>query len=136
MSDTLASLPLPPFNAQPTFFPPLSPTSTNASNFIPPPFFPPASFPLPPPEFLSKMLQTPPPTIPVPASVNSLSTTIANNSNIDKGDLYDPLKIEEENEEDTEEKKPPIQKTTSRTFNIKKEYTIKIESSISFTNFI
>lgn len=109
--------PLPP----PPFFPPPPSTSTNPSNFIPPPF------PLPPPEFLSQMLQTPPPPLPVPPPVNNQSTT-ATNANINDADLYDPLKVEDEDEHDnTEHKKVSPSKTVSRTFNIKKEYTIKIE---------
>jgi len=74
------------------------------------------------------MLQTPPPPLPVPAPVNNSSATI-NNNNINNEDLYDPLKAEDEDEEDSEQKSSSIQKTSNRTFNIKKEYTIKIEPS-------
>jgi hypothetical protein len=74
------------------------------------------------------MLQTPPPPLPVPAPVNNSSATI-NNNNINNEDLYDPLKAEDEDEEDSEQQSSPIQKTSNRIFNIKKEYTIKIEPS-------
>ncbi|CAF0767479.1 unnamed protein product [Adineta steineri] len=124
----------PPFNTQSPFFPP-PPSSVinNSSNFVPPPFLPP-SFPLPPPELLSKMFQGPPPPLPIPTPVNNSSTTTVNN-NIKNEDLYDPLKVEDEDEEETEQKKKPIQKQTSRTFNIKKEYTIKIEpNQVASTN--
>ncbi|CAF0844459.1 unnamed protein product [Rotaria sordida] len=127
-------LPPPSFNAQSAFFSSPPSTSNNSSNFIPPPFLPPppppstTSFSLPSPEFLSKMLQTPPPPLPVPAPVNNLSTTNNNNNNnVNNADLYDPLKVEDEDEEHTEQKKSSTQKPTNRTFNIKKEYTIKIE---------
>ncbi|CAF4785564.1 unnamed protein product, partial [Rotaria magnacalcarata] len=73
------------------------------------------------------MLQTPPPPLPVPAPINNPSTTTTANNNINNADLYDPLKAEDEDEEDNEQKKTPAQKPASRTFNIKKEYTIKIE---------
>jgi len=76
------------------------------------------------------MLQTPPPPLPVPAPVNNSSTTINNNNNIKNEDLYDPLKAEDEDEEDPKQKKSPTPKPTNRTFNIKKELTIKIEPSI------
>lgn len=138
----LPPLPPPPlpFSQQSAFFPSLPTNSANPSNFIPRPFLPPpplpTTFPLPPnpPEFLSKMLQIPPPPLPVPAPVNTSSSTTTNNTNstIDNTDLYDPLKAEEEEEENTEEKKPITPKPTSRTFNIKKEYTIKIEPSKSY----
>ena len=75
------------------------------------------------------MLQTPPPPLPVPAPVNNSSTTINNNNNINNEDLYDPLKVEDEDEEDTEQNISSNQKPPNRTFNIKKEYTIKIEPS-------
>ncbi|CAF1053200.1 unnamed protein product [Adineta steineri] len=124
----------PPFNTQSPFFPPPpSSVTNNSSNFVPPPFLPP-SFPLPPPELLSKMFQGPPPPLPIPTPVNTSSTTTVNN-NIKNEDLYDPLKVEDEDEEETEQKKKPIQKQTSRTFNIKKEYTIKIEpNQVASTN--
>ncbi|CAF0746907.1 unnamed protein product [Rotaria sp. Silwood1] len=120
-------LPPPSFNAQSAFFPSSSSTSNNPSNFIPQAPSSTTSFLLPPPEFLSKILQTPPPPLPVPAPVNNLSTTINNNNNVNNADLYDPLKVEDEDEEDTEQKKLSNQKLINRTFNIKKEYTIKIE---------
>ncbi|CAF4059876.1 unnamed protein product [Rotaria sp. Silwood2] len=124
-------LPPPPFNTQSAFFPSSPSTSNNPSNFIPPPFIPPPPPPsttsLTSPEFLSKMLQTPPPPLPVSAPVNNLSTTINNNNNVNNADLYDPLKVEDDDEEDTEQKTTSTQKPTNRTFNIKKEYTIKIE---------
>lgn len=75
------------------------------------------------------MLQTPPPPLPVPAPLNTTSTT-QNNPNINNDDLYDPLQAEDE--EDSEQSKSPIQKPTNLTFNIKKEYTIKIEPSNTF----
>jgi hypothetical protein len=125
----LAQLPPPPFNAPSAFFPL---PSSNSSGFLSPPFLPPpptASFPLPPPEFLSKMLQTPPPPLPVPAPLNNSST-------INNEDLYDPLQAEDDDEEDVEQAKSPIQKSIHRTFNVKKEFTIKIEPSMSSKHFI
>ena len=101
------------------FFPP--PPSNPAPNFIPPPFLPPP----PPPDLLSKMLQTPPPPLPVPPPVNN--SLASNTTNINNDDLYDPLKAEDEDE--IEEKKPSLAKPINRSFNIKKEYTIKIEPS-------
>jgi hypothetical protein len=130
----LAQFPHPPFNPQSPFFPPPPPpsVSNNPSNFIPPPFLPPpptGSFSLPPPDLLSKMLQTPPPPLPVPPPVNNPPTTITNTT-IKNEDLYDPLKAEDEDEEDSEQnKQSPPQKPSNRTFNIKKEYPIKIEPS-------
>ena len=111
------SLPPPPlpFNGPSAFFPP------------PPPFFPPPSFPLPPPELLSKIMQTPPPPpLPVPPPVDRPN-------NINEDDLYDPLKVEEEEEE--EKSLTPPMKPSARTFNIKKEYSIKIEPSKSIDFF-
>ncbi len=78
------------------------------------------------------MLQTPPPPLPVPPPVNAPST-LTSDSNINNEDLYDPLKAEDEDEEEKpEEKTPSIPKPITRTFNIKKEYTIKIEPSKPF----
>ncbi|CAF3560876.1 unnamed protein product [Rotaria socialis] len=120
--------PLPPSFNVPSIFPPSSlPTTSNPSNYAPPT----TSFALPSPELLSKMLQTPPPPLPVPAPINNPSTTTTANININNADLYDPLKAEDEDEEDNEQKKTPTQKPASRTFNIKKEYTIKIEPNSS-----
>ncbi|CAF2083505.1 unnamed protein product [Rotaria magnacalcarata] len=120
--------PLPPSFNLPSAFPPSSlPTTSNPSNYAPST----TSFALPSPELLSKMLQTPPPPLPVPAPINNPSTTTTANNNINNADLYDPLKAEDEDEEDNEQKKTPAQKPASRTFNIKKEYTIKIEPNSS-----
>jgi len=75
------------------------------------------------------MLQTPPPPLPVPAPANIPSTPISN-TNIKSEDIYDPLKAEEDEEEETEQK--PI----NQTLNIKKEITIKIEPSMSLTHLL
>jgi hypothetical protein len=128
--------PPPPFNTQSAFFPPPSSltTTNNSSGFIPSPFLPPppTSFPLPPPDLLSKMLQTPPPPLPVPAPVNNSPPRTTTNPNINNEDLYDPLKAEDDDdEEETELKTSPIIKPINRLFNIKKEYTIKIEPNQS-----
>lgn len=109
------------FPPSPFFPPPPLPTSNPAPNFIPPSFLPPP----PPPDLLSKMLQTPPPPLPVPPPVNN--SLASNTTNINNDDLYDPLKVEDEDE--IEEKKPSLAKPVNRSFNIKKEYTIKIEPS-------
>jgi hypothetical protein len=77
------------------------------------------------------MLQTPPPPLSVPAPVSTSSMPMEK-KNINHEDLYDPLKAEDEDEEESEQKHSPIQKPANRTFNIKKEYTIKIEPSNNF----
>jgi hypothetical protein len=134
----LAQFPPPPFNTQSPFFPPPPPLSAanNSSGFIPSPFLPPpppATFPLPPPDLLSKMMQTPPPPLPVPAPVHNSPPRTATNTNINNEDLYDPLKAEEDDEEETELKTSPVVKpTTNKLVNIKKEYPIKIEPSNTF----
>ncbi|CAF1250727.1 unnamed protein product [Adineta ricciae] len=127
-------LPLPPppsssFTAPSSFFPPA--ITNNSTSFVPPPFLP-SSFPLPPPlpppqELFSKMLQTPPPPLPVPLLVNTSTTTTSSNSQIKSEDLYDPLKAEDDPEEETEQTNRSMEKPVSRVFNVKKEITIKIE---------
>jgi hypothetical protein len=70
--------------------------------------------------------------LPVPAPVNNSPPRTTNNTNINNEDLYDPLKAEDDDEEEIELKKSPSVKPINRTFNIKKEYTIKIEPSKYF----
>ena len=123
-------IPPPPFNPQSAFFPPQPPLPSNVANtlgFLSPPFPPaptPSSFPLPPPsELLSKLIQTPPPPLPVPAPVNTTSTKVV--PNVNHEDLYDPLQAEDD--DDDEHKQAIVEKPAARTFNVKKEITIKIE---------
>lgn len=73
------------------------------------------------------MLQTPPPPLPVPPPPPVNNSHTSNTTNINNDDLYDPLKVEDEDE--IEEKKASSVKPVNRSFNIKKEYTIKIEPS-------
>ena len=69
--------------------------------------------------------------MPVPPPVNNVPV-----NPIKDEDLYDPLKAEDEDEEEKEkesdvrqEKHSTVSKPTIRTFNIKKEHSIKIEAS-------
>ena len=136
---SLAQLPpTSPFHNQSAFFPPpplpplpSMPMPTNLPGFIPPPFLPPSSFPMPPPELLSKMFQNPPPPLPVPPPpAPSVSATSSNPVNDD--DLYDPLKVEDEEEEEPSKEVPSTASKPIRcAFNVKKEHTIKIEPSKS-----
>ena len=137
---SLAQLPpTSPFHSQSAFFPPpplppppSMPMPSHLSSLIPPPpFMPPPSFPMPPPELLSKMFQTPPPPLPVPPppapSVNTTSSNTVNDA-----DLYDPLKVDDEDEEEPSKEVPLTPPKPIRcAFNIKKEHTIKIEPSRS-----
>lgn len=83
---------------------------------------------MPPPELLSKMFQSPPPPLPVPPPpAPSASTTSSNPVNDD--DLYDPLKVDDEDEEEPSKVLSTASKPIRCAFNIKKEHTIKIEPS-------
>jgi hypothetical protein len=100
---------------------------------VPSPFLPTPPFPLPPPDVLSKLLQTLPPPLPlpVPAPVDTLSPKKVNDD-----DLYDPLKAEDDDDDDNNNNKAKdtskeiastVSKASLFTFNIKKEPTIKME---------